>query len=119
MVTLEQVEEFLRNFKQKKKTWSIVYLDDRSKNTQTLADLEIRPIDRDNIIDKLKVEDYCQGPLSERFYGGGYMWVFGKEVKKNEVYIKITIGMPSSSVICISFHISEHSLNYPFKKTTI
>ena len=119
MVTKEQVEEFLRDLKQKIKIWGILYRDDRGKNAQTLADLELRPIDRDKVIENLKVNDYCQGPLDEKLYGGKDMWVFGKEVKKNEVYIKITIGFPSDSIVCISFHVSEYTLNYPFKKRVL
>jgi hypothetical protein len=42
------------------------------------------------------------------------MWVFGKDVKGQEVYIKITLGK-GSSALCISFHIAEHPMNYPFK----
>ena len=61
MATKEQVEEFLRDLKQKIRIWGILYRDDRGKNAQTLADLELSPV-------------------------------------------------------CISFHLSEYSLNYPFKK---
>lgn len=50
------------------------------------------------------------------------MWVFGKDVKDREVYIKLQIieaiqqnGMKSQT-ICISFHIAEHPLVYPFKE---
>jgi hypothetical protein len=43
------------------------------------------------------------------------MWVFGKMVKKKEIYIKITIGMVNNQTICISFHIAEFDMNYPFK----
>ena len=45
----------------------------------------------------------------------GEMWVFGKDVKGQEVYIKITLGLPNSSTICISFHIAEHPMTYPLK----
>ena len=44
----------------------------------------------------------------------GEMWVFGKDVKGQEVYIKITLGK-GASALCISFHIAEHPMNYPFK----
>jgi hypothetical protein len=54
--------------------------------------------------------------LNEDFHGSKQMWVFGKEVKQREVYIKITMGFPGTSTICISFHISEHPMKYPFKK---
>jgi hypothetical protein len=46
------------------------------------------------------------------------MWVFGKHVKKREVYIKITMGNPGDKVICISFHFSENALRYPYQKKT-
>ena len=41
--------------------------------------------------------------------------VFGKDVKGREVYIKITLGYQNGQTICISFHIAEHPMNYPFK----
>ncbi len=85
--TIAKVHAFLSDFKIKKSIWKVLYRDDRGKNAQTLADLELRPIDRDAILDSLAAEDYCQGPVEEKLYGGSDMWVFGKEIKKNEVYI--------------------------------
>jgi hypothetical protein len=119
MANREQVQVFLRELKEKIKIWGILYRDDRGKNAQTLADLELRPIDRDKNIENLITDDYCQGPLEDKLYKGSGMWIFGKEVKKNEVYIKITLGLPSSNIICISFHISEHKLTYPYKNLAL
>jgi hypothetical protein len=93
----------------------VVYLDKRPKNLQTLLDLEILPNERLEILKALQVKDYSQGPLQEDLYNGADMWVFGKVVKKQEVYIKITMGTPDRQVICISFHIAEHAINYPLK----
>lgn len=115
MATREEVEAFLRDFRAKMSVWDIIYRDERGKNTQALADLEIRPIDRTRIIESITVKDFCEGPTTETLYGGADMWVFGKEVKREEVYIKITLGRPGSNVLCISFHIAEHSMNYPYK----
>lgn len=115
MATHHEVEAFLSDFHVKMKIWSVLYRDDRGKNTQALAVLELRPVDRTEILKNLKPPDYCEGPIKETLYGGSDMWVFGKEVKGHEVYIKITMGRPGTSVICISFHIALHSLNYPFK----
>ena len=61
------------------------------------------------------LKDYSEGPVEEEIYGGADMWVFGKTIKKREVYIKITMGPIGSSVICISFHLAQHKMNYPFK----
>lgn len=71
MITKEQVEDFLKKLKEKIKVFDIVFRDDRGKNLQTLAALEIAPT--------------------------------------------FMLGQPNSSTICISFHISEHPMNYPFK----
>ena len=43
------------------------------------------------------------------------MKVFGKDIKGRDVYIKITMGMANCQTICISFHLAEHPLTYPFK----
>jgi len=115
MITAAAVDSFLADFKTKKSVWGVLYRDDRGKNAQTLADLELRPVERDEILDALTSRDYCQGPLQENLYGGSEMWVFGKMIKKNEIYIKITLGFTSSGVICVSFHIASHPLTYPLK----
>jgi hypothetical protein len=44
------------------------------------------------------------------------MWIFGKEVKQNEVYIKLSMGILNGKAVCLSFHVAEHPLIYPFKK---
>ena len=63
----------------------------------------------------LAVANYSGGPLSDVLYKGADMWVFGKTIKKRDVFIKITMGPIGSSVICISFHLAQHKMNYPFK----
>jgi hypothetical protein len=116
MATGEQhIEAFLKEFRQKKKIYGLLFRDDRAKNQQTLLDLEITSRKREEIIDSIQVRDYVEGPKEESLYKGAAMWVFGKQVKGRDVYIKITMGFPSTSVICISFHIAERTLTYPFK----
>ena len=96
--------------------FGILFLDDRGKNQQTLHELEISPGKRKEIIGSIKVEDYSQGPLKDKMRGILPMWVFGKQVKKKEVYIKVSMGIENNRAVCISFHIAEHPMNYPFKK---
>lgn len=115
MATKEQVEDFLKRLKEKIKVFDIIFRDDRGKNLQTLATLEITPTYRKQVILNIEPEDYSEGPIVDTLNKMGEMWVFGKNVKKQEVYIKIMLGQPNSSTICISFHIAEHPLNYPFK----
>lgn len=116
MVPKQEVETYLKELKVKIEIFGILFLDDRGKNQQTLHDLEISPAKRKEIISSLKAEDFSQGPLDEKMRGILPMWVFGKEVKKKQVYIKISMGIENNRAVCISFHFAEHPMNYPFKK---
>ena len=115
MTSKEEVESFLEGFKVKMNVWGVLFRDDRGKNTQALLDLELRPVDREKILQELDALDFCEGPILDTMYGGSSLWVFGKTIKKEEVYIKITLGIVGSSTICISFHIAEYPMNYAFK----
>lgn len=116
MTTKREVENFLNEFKEKMKIWDVLFRVDRDCNIQTLADLDIRPTERKKILEKIKLSDYSEGPLKDTLHGGSDLWVFGKEIKKQEVYIKISIGKINQQVICISFHLAKHKMSYPFKK---
>lgn len=112
--TKDDVKSFLDNLRLKIDVFGIVYLG-RNKNLQTLLDLDILPSSRTKIIKELKVEDYSEGPLAENMNGWQDMWIFGKQIKGTEVYIKVTMGNENNKSICISFHIAEHKMLYPFK----
>jgi len=120
MATKEDVGTFLQDFKVKMGIWDVLFRDQRGKNTQALADLELRPFERIKILEELKIKDFSEGPIKDTLYKMSPMWVFGKIIKTQEVYIKITMGIAGSSVICISFHLAKYPMSYPFKeqKTT-
>ena len=115
MATKEEVQHFLNQLKEKVKVFQIIYLDNRNKNAQTLLDLEINGKYRDSVIQNLKTEDYSEGPRKDDFNQISDIWVFGKIVKGHEIYIKISLGRINSNIICISFHIAEKPMTYPFK----
>ena len=116
MVTKEQVESFLEELHTKMKIFGILFRDDREKNRNTLQELEIVPSYRKVVVENLHVEDYVQGPVVDELNRLGEMWVFGKDVKGREIYIKVMISGTTSQTICISFHFAEHPLAYPFKE---
>lgn len=115
MATKLEIQAFLADFQAKLSVWGVVFRDDRGKNTQALLDLDITRDERISLLKKLVIEDYSEGPLEEKLHGGQDMWVFGKEMKNKELYIKISLGVNGSKVICISFHVAEHKMNYPLK----
>lgn len=115
MVTVDEVKAFLDQFNVKAQIFGIRFRDDRGKNRETLLQLDITPLQREVIVKNLLVHDYVEGPVIDELNKNGEMWVFGKDVKGREVYIKITLGYENGQTICISFHVAEHPLKYPFK----
>jgi hypothetical protein len=116
MPTKEDVERFLNDLHGKMIGFEIRYRP-RAKNLQSLADLDITPNERKQIIAGLIYKDCFSGPN-----GDTYMippmpdyYEFGKEVKGHTVYIKINIGRPNKPIDCMSFHIAERPIVYPLK----
>lgn len=116
MAKKEDVQQFLNEFKVKMRVFDIVFRDERKKNSQALLDLEISTEKRRQIIENLVTDDYVDGPLDDVLYGISSMWVFGKNFKKTDIYIKISQGRKDSSVLCISFHSAEFNLTFPLKQ---
>ena len=115
MTTREEVQNFLEQFHSKMKVIGIIYRDDRGKNRKTLEELEIVPSFRKIVIESLSVDDYVEGPVVDTLNKLGELWVFGKDVKGREVYIKIMMSEQVPQTICISFHLAEHPMKYPLK----
>jgi hypothetical protein len=74
--------------------FGILFRDDRPKNKEALQILDITPKQRELIVKNLQVQDYVEGPVIDLLNKQSEMWVFGK---------------------CISFHLAEHPMRYPFK----
>ncbi len=111
--TEQEVEAFLREFRPKLSIWGIIFIH-RDKNEEALKALGITPLAREEIIKKIEKEDYSHSIIQESSFGD--LWVFGKDYDGTELYIKISMGVPGSNTICISFHEAEHPLDYPLKR---
>ena len=119
MPTPDEVEAFLKEFHVRMKVWSVVFRDDRTKNATALVELGIVPNARKRILEELTAMDFSEGPMKDKLNSGPDLWVFGKELKEHELYIKVTLGFEVHvPVFCISFHASEHPMKFPFKRTT-
>ena len=112
----QKLKVFLRTFGRKLGFWGLLIRTDRYKNFKTMTVLEYSFNDVKKELSGLEVADYAKGPLKDTLYGDADMWVLGKLIQGQEVYIKITMGQPSDKVLCISFHFSEETLIHPYKK---
>lgn len=115
MPSKEEIQEFLDLFREQKNAQGIMFYD-RQKNLKALLQLEISAKRRNKVLNDLKVEDYYRGPKEDGVLKGAEFWEFGKRVRKKEVYIKISLGLEGKAVRCLSFHIAERPIKYPYKE---
>lgn len=113
MSTQTEVEQFLKDFKVKLEVYDVIFLQ-REKNFETLVKLELTTVNRTTMLKGLRVQDYYKGPTPDHDNGPA-LWEFGIKIKEKDVYIKVTMGQINLPVICISFHIAERHIKYPFK----
>jgi hypothetical protein len=112
---LQEVESYLQAFQTKLSVFSVVFLDRDKNSTKTLLKLGISGDNRLACLRELVTTDYVQGPTPNQQLTEAPLWVFGRTIRRHEIYIKVTLGRPNGSVLCISFHLAEHPLRYPLK----
>jgi hypothetical protein len=112
------VRKFLLDFKQAATTGnSGIFIAPRKGVTrQTLRQLGLTKHNLEETLLGLSVVDYCKGPEQDRDQPGD-VWVFGKRIKGQELYIKLKVAQVNGSYIakCISFHPVEFPMRYPLK----
>ncbi len=105
---------FLKEFKQLMKLCGLS-VRSRHENNRGLIDLGLNYKQRKEEIKSLNVLNYSSGPDPDHNYEGE-VWIFGKRIKRIEVYIKLKIVESSGSSwpLCISFHPAAKPIIYPF-----
>ena len=112
----ESAGKFLKEFKRIATEGRGIDIVPRRKNQNSLAKLELNKRNcRDEILN-LSVTDYCDGPKPDKDKPGE-IWEFGKKISGEEVYIKLKIAQVANERIakCISFHVAEFPLCFPYK----
>ena len=113
---LAEIRDFLLQFKKIVTTGRGFDIVNRRENIEALAKLGLtRKNLRDEIM-TLSVENYCEGPEPDRDRPGD-IWVFGKQVGTEEIYVKLKIAQVGKEKItkCISFHTANFPLSHPFR----
>jgi len=88
-----------------------------NENLASLLGLGLTKKNAEHEILSLSVSHYCSGPDPDQDREGN-IWVFGKNIRESEVYIKLKIaGVDGVKIAkCISFHIAKCPLGYPLKR---
>lgn len=114
----EEVRKFLLEFKRVATSGKGVTLIPRKETTSTLPRLGLTKRNLEEILLSLSTTDYCKGPEEDEGIGrSGEMWFFGKEIEGHDIYIKLKVEKIKGAEIakCISFHIANYPLRYPYK----
>ena len=111
----EHVVAFLKEVKKTASRPKGIFVVQREKNKRTITKLGLTNSDVLNTVIYLSVEDYCKGPEPDRDAEGD-LWFFCKEIRSDDVYIKLKISERNGrdTVYCVSFHEPEHEINYPY-----
>lgn len=114
--SIAEVSEFLKEFKQEVTAGGGLYVIQRVINTVALVSLGLTERNRKQEILCLSVQDYCSGPKVDTDRPGE-IWIFGRTIGGNEVYIKLKLAEVNETKIakCLSFHAAEYPLTYAFK----
>jgi len=107
-----QIELFLKRFR---RCWQPkCYVVPRNINKQALIELGLTPKQRKEIVLELTCRDYVEGPLRDDSRPKDEVFVFGKEERGKEVYIKLKVSHIEGKDrgTCLSFHEAEYPLRH-------
>jgi len=112
-----KIRDFLKEFKEIASRGRGIDVIPRSENNEHLAQLGLTKKNRNEEIMMLSIADYCKGPEPDKDKPGD-VWIFGKQIGSKEVYIKLKIAQAGEEKIakCISFHVANFPLCYPYKE---
>ena len=98
--------------------------DDEFNNENTLLALDYGVEDVVEVLKTLTLEDYHESMVDNVANGFNVFFVFGKRIRKRDVYIKIRlkqrVNKTGSYVFCISFHFARQAIiDYPYRKRKV
>jgi hypothetical protein len=110
------IRDFLMEFKKIMVKGRGLDIVNRRENIDALAKLGLTKKNLKEEIMTLSVRDYCEGPVPDRDRPGD-IWVFGKQVGGEEIYIKLKIAQVGKEKVakCLSFHEANFPLCYPYR----
>ena len=112
-ITIEDVKNFLKSMNVKIDIYGMVFAQ-RQRCQETMRMLGINEIVAKEIVKSLDATDFSKY-FDDTSQWGCDLWAFGKDVNNEEIYIKIGLGHPNRSTVCVSFHKPDSPIQYQFK----
>lgn len=112
-ITIEDVKCFLNRMHVKVDIYGMVFAD-RHRCQETMRMLGINEVVAKHIVMALDATDFSKY-FDDTTQWGCDLWAFGKDIKGEEIYIKIGLGLPNRQTVCVSFHKADFPIQYPFK----
>lgn len=116
-MTKQEIISFLTEFQTIASVTGVILIP-RTKTIQCLFTLRMTREEALDEILNLTYQEYSSGPEadSDPTYGGD-VWIFGKQIGGNLVYIKLKIDVVAGNKVakCLSFHCAEYPLHFPFR----
>jgi len=108
---------FLSELKDALKNDCAIFFNQNQKNFSTLMKLDYDVSDVKRELLALEIQNYSETVFDTNNNDPPLLFVFGKMIMNKEVYIKLKVRAHGKNIttLCISFHFSEHSMNYPYR----
>lgn len=94
--------------------------EERPQNMATLAKIGITKSDAKSRVMALTVEDFSAGPkVRDDGRGDQESWEFGIHVNGTLVYVKLSLPDNPERCVCVSFHVPEYPMTFPFRPSDL
>lgn len=112
MASPQEITDFLKKFKYFLPQGFIFV--PRKKNLDTVSYLGITIPYVKTIFSQLTYKNYVNGPKKDKDRHGNAIWEFGIHIQGEEIYIKLSDDFGFNKAKCISFHVADYPIKYPY-----
>lgn len=98
------------NLIRKNKQWD----DQKFSTPYTLLNLDYDSEDVVNRLKELKVEEYSETKIDTDDVNPPILFVFGKDINGNLIYVKLKNRDQRKQVVCVSFHYAKEEMEFPY-----
>ena len=88
--------------------------DQKYSTSYTLLDLDY---DTEDVVDRLKelkVEEYSETKIDTDDVNPPTLFVFGKDINRKLIYVKLKVRDQQKQVVCVSFHYARVEMKFPY-----